>query len=72
MTASEGHDAEARVHVDRSICIGAGNCARLAPEAFVVDADHVASVVDPSQVPVDRLRLAERSCPTGALFVTEP
>ncbi len=59
-----------RVQLDTSICIGSGSCARLAPGAFTFDDEHqVAEVADPSSVDEARLALAERSCPTGAIFI---
>ena len=59
------------VWVEAATCIGAGNCARLARGAFRVTDDGVAEVVDLHTVDGARLRLAERSCPTGAIHVEE-
>lgn len=60
-----------RVEVDPELCIGSGNCVHLAPKAFELDADGVAVPVDPGAVSDDRLRLAARSCPTGAIRVND-
>jgi ferredoxin len=60
-----------RVWVDAPTCIGAGNCARLARGAFRVTDEGVAEVVDQSAVDEAKLRLAERSCPTGAIYVED-
>lgn len=61
-----------QITLDESICIGSGSCARLAPGAFVFDHDRqVAEVADLSAVQLERLRIAERSCPTGAIFLDE-
>lgn len=57
------------VWVDSAICIGSEHCVRLAPGAFVIGDDGVAHVRDPDATTLDKLRLAERSCPTGAIFI---
>ncbi|WP_219414701.1 ferredoxin [Pseudonocardia nigra] len=60
------------ITLDESICIGSGSCVRLAPGAFTFDNDRqVAEVGDLSAVELERLRVAERSCPTGAIFFEE-
>jgi CDGSH-type Zn-finger protein/ferredoxin len=61
-----------KVEVDRDICIGSGDCARLAPTAFALDDDDRAYVLDPESVDAETLRQAERSCPSGAIVVSEP
>jgi ferredoxin len=64
--------APPRVTLDESICIGSGSCVRLAPGAFVFDDDRqVAEIADLSAVELERLRVAEHSCPTGAIFLDE-
>jgi ferredoxin len=60
-----------RVWVDPATCIGAGSCARLARGAFRVTDEGVAEVVDVSTVDEAKLRLAERSCPTGAIHLED-
>ena len=60
-----------KVAVDRDVCIGSGDCARLAPTAFALDDDDKAYVLDPESVDAETLRQAERSCPSGAITVTE-
>jgi ferredoxin len=57
------------VHVDPELCIGSGSCVHLAPGAFVLDDDGVADVEDAAAATEDQLRLAARSCPTGAIAV---
>jgi CDGSH-type Zn-finger protein/ferredoxin len=61
-----------KVEVDRNVCIGSGDCARLAPTAFALDDEDRAYVLDPESVDAETLRQAERSCPSGAITVTEP
>jgi ferredoxin len=59
------------VEIDRSVCIGSGDCVRLAPETFALDDDDLAVVLDPTAATLGTLELAERSCPSGAITVTE-
>jgi ferredoxin len=59
------------VTIDPELCIGSGSCVHLAPGAFALDHDGVADAINPDAVPGDRLRLAARSCPTGAISVEE-
>lgn len=59
------------VEVNPELCIGSGNCVHLAPNAFELDDDGVASPTNPEAVSEDQLRLAARSCPTGAIRVND-
>jgi ferredoxin len=58
-----------QVSIDAAICIGSGTCTRLAPLAFVMGDDGVAHVADLGDTELTRLERAERSCPTGAIFI---
>jgi ferredoxin len=61
------------VTVDEDLCVGTGDCARIAPLAFVVDEDRNVSVPQPAAAPTD-LRLlvqAARQCPTNAIRVVD-
>jgi CDGSH iron-sulfur domain-containing protein 3 len=60
-----------KVEVDRNVCIGSGDCARVAPTAFALDDDDRAYVLDPESVGAETLHQAERSCPSGAITVEE-
>lgn len=55
--------------VDADLCIGAGNCVHLAPGGFELDDDGIA--VPLTGADEERLRLAARSCPTGAIALRE-
>jgi ferredoxin len=59
-----------RVVIDRSLCIGYGACAELAPEVFTVEPDGVASVrvglTDDPAAPE-----AAATCPMDAIRVIE-
>jgi len=61
-----------KVEVDRNVCIGSGDCVRLAPTAFALDDEDRARVLDPESVDAETLLQAERSCPSGAITVTAP
>jgi ferredoxin len=65
-------EPDVRVEVDRGLCIGSGNCVRLARGAFALDQDGFAIVVDPSASDVTALSRAERSCPAGAIRLVRP
>ena len=62
-----------RVQVDRSRCIGAGNCVYLAPTAFDWKEGeyHKADVADITSVDEEQLRDAAAACPTRAISVEE-
>lgn len=59
------------VRVDRTRCIGAGNCIHVAPTAFDwLKGDHgKADVVDPTSVEEELVREAAFVCPTQAITV---
>jgi ferredoxin len=61
-----------QVWIDPGTCIGSGSCVRLAAGAFIMGDDGVARVTDPTGATLEKLRLAERSCPTGAIFIEQP
>ena len=60
-----------RVEVDRELCVGSESCVQLAPGAFTIGEDGIAIVADHSAVDIEKLKLAEKSCPSGAIRVTE-
>lgn len=60
--------------IDRDLCIGTGDCARIAPEAFrVSDVDFISEVL-PGAATTDpaRLREAAAACPVEAVLLTWP
>jgi ferredoxin len=59
------------IHVDRDLCIGSATCLRLAPGAFALDEDEVATVQDANAAGVEKLRLAADACPTRAITIAE-
>ncbi len=58
-----------RVRIDRTLCVGFGDCVKEAPEGFKLDADGVAVFVDPDAVERDRLLRACDACPVDAISV---
>ena len=58
-----------RVRIDRTLCVGFGDCVTAAPEAFVLDEDSIAVFVAPLRVERERLLRACESCPVDALTV---
>jgi class 3 adenylate cyclase len=62
-----------RVHVDRSRCIGAGNCMYLAPTAFewLAGEHRKVDVADIGSVDEEKLREAAWACPTRAIDIED-
>jgi len=58
-----------RVRIDRTLCVGFGDCIKEAPEGFKLDGDGVAVFVDPEAVARDRLLRACDACPVDAISV---
>lgn len=60
------------VRVDRTLCVGFGDCIDEAPEAFELDDEGIATFragTDP--VPAERILEACRSCPVDALVALD-
>ena len=58
-----------RVRIDRTLCVGFGDCVTEAPEAFALDGEDVVVFVAPEGVERERLLRACASCPVDALTV---
>ena len=58
-----------RIRIDRTRCIGTGNCVNVAPEVFEIGADQIVTIRDDAHA-VDRDRMIEAClvCPVDALF----
>lgn len=56
------------ISIDRDLCIGSGNCVKIAPEVFVLDETSTSSFRE-GVLSCDRDRLIEacRVCPTNAI-----
>lgn len=59
------------IEIDRSQCIGSGNCVNLAPEVFEIDLSNLVTFTDAIPDDMDRERLTEACdlCPVDALRV---
>jgi ferredoxin len=58
-----------RVRIDRTLCVGFGDCVTAAPDAFVLGADDVVIFLAPESVNPLQLVQACASCPVDALTV---
>jgi ferredoxin len=58
-----------RLCIDRSLCVGFGDCVDVAPEAFVLDDENIVVLVDPERVDRARLLKACDACPVDAITV---
>jgi len=65
----ERHVRELRVRIDRTLCVGFGDCITEAPEAFVLDESGTAVFVTPNAVERERLLRACDACPVDAITV---
>ena len=58
-----------RIVIDRDQCVGVGDCATAAPVGFKLDADTVATFLEPERVERERLLRACDACPVDAITV---
>jgi len=58
-----------KVRIDRTLCVGFGDCITEAAEAFVLDESGVAVFVRPENVDRERLLRACDACPVDAITV---
>jgi ferredoxin len=58
-----------RVHIDRTLCVGFGDCIKASPESFALDEENVAVFAAPEAVDRETLLRACASCPVDALTV---
>lgn len=62
-----------RITIDEDLCVGTGDCARIAPQAFEVttDADMAVVLADAASTPLELLQKAAYNCPTGAISIEQ-
>lgn len=65
----ERHVGALRVCIDRTLCVGFGDCVAAAPEAFMLGEDEVVLFLAPQSVNPLQLVRACASCPVDALTV---
>jgi ferredoxin len=58
-----------RLCIDRSLCVGFGDCVDAASEAFQLDDENIVILVDPERVDRERLLKACDACPVDAITV---
>ncbi len=58
-----------RVRIDRTLCVGFGDCLEDAPEAFRLDEEGIATFAEPAATDRGRLLQACDACPVDALTV---
>jgi len=60
------------VRIDRTLCIGSGNCTNIAPEIFVIREDNIVDFQDETpDIETGRLEEAAALCPVDALIVED-
>lgn len=62
-----------RITIDDTLCVGSGDCARIAPDVFEVDEDAGLAIVrsGAAEQPLKLLQDAAYQCPTGSIEVEE-
>lgn len=58
-----------RIRIDRTLCVGFGECVEAAPEAFRLDGQDVVEFAAPENAGREELLGACRACPVDALSV---
>jgi len=60
------------MRIDRTLCIGSGNCTNLAPELFVIRQDNIVDFQDETpDIEAGRLEEAASVCPVDALILED-
>ena len=67
--SSEAHVHGVRILIDRSLCVGFGDCVEAAPDAFRLDDETIAVFVAPERVDRATLLAACDACPVDAITV---
>jgi ferredoxin len=57
------------IRIDRSLCMGSGQCCWYAPNTFGQDDETIAIVIDPAGDPDDAIEAAADGCPTQAISI---
>jgi ferredoxin len=58
-----------RVQIDRTLCVGFGDCVKASPTAFALDEENIVVFAAPDSVTREELLRACASCPVDALTV---
>ena len=62
--------AHREIRVDRTLCMGSGQCCWYAPNTFDQDDETIAIVTDPQGDPEEAIQTAVDCCPTQAISIT--
>lgn len=57
------------LQIDHELCSGFGDCVETAPDAFNLNDDNLAVLVDLEETPLDALVQAAESCPVSAILI---
>ncbi|GBD31936.1 MAG: ferredoxin [Gemmatimonadales bacterium] len=60
-----------KIRIDRTLCVGFGECVEAAPEAFRLDGQDVVEFAAPERVSREELLRACQACPVDALSVLD-
>ena len=69
MTEEERVVGDMRLRIDRTLCVGFGDCVTEAPLAFALDEEGIAIFTDPGVTAREQLLRACDSCPVDAITV---
>ena len=58
--------------VDRGLCIGSGDCTRIASKTFQLDGENKSVVIAQGADSDDVLLEAAKTCPVSAIILTDP
>ena len=59
------------ISIDRTRCMGSGNCSFWAPNTFDLDEEGLAIVVNPEGDEAAKIQNAANGCPTQAITLTQ-
>lgn len=69
MSEEERLVGDMRLRIDRTLCVGFGDCITEAPLAFALDEEGIAIFTDPAVTTREQLLCACDSCPVDAITV---
>ena len=64
-----GNTGHREIRVDRTLCMGSGQCSWYAPNTFDQDDETIAIVIDSRGDPEEAVNTAVDSCPTRAISI---
>jgi ferredoxin len=71
LSGSVNQMANLKITVNRSRCIGSGDCTETAPTVFQLDGDGKSEVINPTGAGDQNILAAARSCPVKAITVVD-